>query len=227
MLAHDNLIWLLDGAMGTQLQQLQLMSTSVPEAVNLTHPDAIRDIHRAYIQAGARIIYANTFSVNGYKLADSDYTVRQLVSAAVQNAKNARQLENPDVLIALDCGPIGRMLEPNGDLAFTEAYELFQELVTAGVEAGVDLILFETFTDLLEIKAAILAAKEYSNLPVFASMSFESNGRTFAGVTPASAALTLSGLGVDALGINCSLGPEQILPLVEELAAWKIGRAHV
>ncbi len=220
MLAHDNLIWLLDGAMGTQLQQLQLMSTSVPEAVNLTHPDAIRDIHRAYIQAGARIIYANTFSVNGYKLAGSDYTVNQLVSAAVQNAKNARQLENPDVLIALDCGPIGRMLEPNGDLAFIEAYELFQELVTAGIEVGVDLILFETFTDLLEIKAAILAAKEHSNLPVFASMSFESNGRTFAGVTPASAALTLSGLGVDALGINCSLGPEQILPLVEELAAW-------
>lgn len=220
MLAEDNLIWLLDGAMGTQLQQMQLMSTSVPEAVNLIHPDAIRDIHRAYIQAGAQIIYSNTFSLNRYKLENSGYTVSELVQAAIRNAQNARKAEQADVLIALDCGPIGKMLQPNGDLTFEEAYDMFKEIVIAGTQAGADLILFETFTDLLEIKAAVLAAKENSSLPVFASMSFEANGRTFAGVNPASAALTLTGLGVDALGVNCSLGPEQIMPVAQEMAAW-------
>ncbi|MHC1773017.1 MAG: homocysteine S-methyltransferase family protein [Flexilinea sp.] len=213
-------IIILDGAMGTLLQSMGLMTEKVPEAINLTNPEAVTDIHRRYIRSGAEIIYSNTLGVNGYKLSDSGYSVEQLISAAVRNAKSAIAAENPETLIALDCGPIGTMLKPNGDLSFEEAYDIFREIVVCGEKAGVNLIVFETFTDLLEIKAAILAAKEYTSLPVFACMSFEANGRTFSGVSVPCAAVTLTALGVDAVGINCSLGPEQILPLAEEMTIW-------
>ncbi|HPS48391.1 MAG TPA: homocysteine S-methyltransferase family protein [Flexilinea sp.] len=215
-----NKITLLDGAFGTMLQQKGLLTATVPEANNLTHPEIITEIHREYIRSGAEIIYASTFGVNRYKLEGTSYSVSQLVEAAVKNAQMARDAENPQVKIALDCGPIGKMMKPNGDMSFEEAYQIFEEIVSAGEQSGVDLIVFETFTDLAEMKAGILAAKEHTNLPIFASMSFEANGRTFAGVPISAAALTLSGLGVSAVGINCSLGPEQILPLAAELAKW-------
>ena len=220
MLEMKNKITILDGAFGTMLQQKGLLTAAVPEANNLTHPEIITDIHREYIRSGSEIIYASTFGVNRYKLEGTPYTVSQLIEAAVENARKARDAENPLVKIALDCGPIGKMMKPNGDMSFDEAYRIFEEIVTAGEQAGVDLIVFETFTDLAEIKAGILAAKEHTGLPIFASMSFEANGRTFAGVPVSAAALTLSGLGVSAVGINCSLGPEQILPLAAELAKW-------
>jgi len=220
MLEMKNKITLLDGAFGTMLQQKGLLTATVPEANNLTHPEIITEIHREYIRSGAEIIYASTFGVNRYKLEGTSYSVSQLVEAAVKNAQMARDAENPQVKIALDCGPIGKMMKPNGDMSFEEAYQIFEEIVSAGEQSGVDLIVFETFTDLAEMKAGILAAKEHTNLPIFASMSFEANGRTFAGVPISAAALTLSGLGVSAVGINCSLGPEQILPLAAELAKW-------
>jgi 5-methyltetrahydrofolate--homocysteine methyltransferase len=227
MFEPEQCVILLDGAMGTELQSMGLMTERIPEGVNRTNPEAVIDIHRRYIQSGAEIIYTNTLGVNRYKLDGSGYLVKDLIQAAVQNAKTAVALEkessdneNHSVRIALDCGPIGTMLKPNGDLSFTEAYEIFREIVVYGKEAGADLVVFETFTDLLEIKAAILAAKENSDLPIFASMSFEENGRTFSGVSIPSAAITLTALGVDALGINCSLGPDQIFPLAEEMTEW-------
>ena len=220
MLETTDRICFLDGAAGTMLQMRGLLGAKVPESVNLTHPEVVQEIHRDYIRAGSDLIYAMTFSVNRYKLGDSGYTVDGLVSAAVANAKAARAAENADVKIGLDCGPIGKMLEPNGDLKIEDAYEMFREVVAAGERAGVDFIIFETMTDLLELKTAILAAKENSSLPVFATMSFEANGRTFAGVPVAAAALTLDALGVAALGINCSLGPDQIYPLMEEMSRW-------
>jgi len=202
------------------LQNLGLLSEKVPEAVNLTHPNEIIGIHRAYIQSGADIIYTNTCNVNRYKLSESIFSVEQLIGAGVFNARKAVETENKGTLVALSCGPIGQMLRPNGDLSFENAYDIFREIVISGEKAGSDLVVFETFTDLLEMKAAVLAAKENSALPIFCTMTFEENGRTFAGSTIASAAVTLEALGVTAVGINCSLGPKQILPLAVEMRKW-------
>lgn len=213
-----NQLTLLDGAMGTMLQQSGVPMGKVPEELNLTHPDVVTAIHRAYIQSGSQIIYANTFSANRYKLSHSRYSVEELVSSGISNAKKAA--EGTSVLVALDIGPVGEMLQPNGNLTFEEAYDIFKEMLLAGEEAGADLVVFETMTDLLEMKAAVLAAKENTSLPVFCTMTFEQNGRTFTGVTIPSMAVTLEGLGADAIGINCSLGPGEILPLAKELCHW-------
>lgn len=213
----DRIIFL-DGAMGTMLQSSGIPIGKVPEVLNITHPETIIEIHRQYIAAGSDIIYANTFSANRYKLSQCAYSVQELISAGVRNAKIACQ--NTEVLTALSIGPIGKMLEPNGNLKFEEAYDIFREMIVAGAEAGADLVVFETITDLLEMKAAVLAAKENSNLPIFCTMTFEQNGRTFTGVTIPAVAATLTGLGVDAIGINCSLGPAEILPLAKEMAQW-------
>lgn len=210
-------ITLLDGAMGTMLQKSGAPMGKVPEALNITHPEIIMEIHRQYLKAGSQIIYANTFSANRYKLSHCEYSVQQLVTAGVQNARNVC-MELGHGLVALSIGPVGEMLEPNGNLKFEAAYDIFREMILAGKEA--DLIVFETFTDLLEMKAAILAAKETCDLPVFCTMTFEPNGRTFTGVTIPSMAATLTGLGVDAIGINCSLGPAEILPFAQELRQW-------
>lgn len=192
----------------------------VPEELNVTHGDAVMDIHRQYIEAGSDVIYANTFSANRYKLGYSSYSVDTLVTAGVQNAKKAVADSGKNVAVALDVGPIGELMEPNGALKFEDAYDMFKEMMVAGEKAGADLIVIETSTDLLEMKAAVLAAKENTNLPVFSTMTFEKNGRTFTGVTVESAALTLTGLGVDAIGINCSLGPNDIYPMAQKLAEW-------
>ena len=204
----------LDGAMGTMLFDKGLKMGEIPELLNLTKPEWIIDIHRQYIEAGSDIVYANTFGANRYKLSRSGKTVDEVVRAAIRNAKQAAQGAN--AYVALDVGPIGQLLEPAGTLSFEEAYDIFREIVIAGEEA--DLIVFETMTDLYELKAAVLAAKENSDKPVITTMTFERNGRTFTGCSVSAMAYTLEGLGVDAMGINCSLGPKELMPLVEELA---------
>ena len=220
-LQMENRCFLLDGGMGTMLASRIDMPATLPESVNITHPDILTDIHRAYIRAGADYIYANTFGVNGHKLRGSDYTVDKLVGAALRNAKEAAAAEGRDnVKVALDLGPLGEMLEPMGTLTFDEAYELFREAVVAGEKHGADLIVFETFSDLLELKAGLLAAREHTSLPVFCTMTFTESGKTFAGVSVSSAAVTLTALGASAVGINCSLGPVQIYPMIQEMARY-------
>ena len=206
----------LDGAMGTMLQRKGLQPGENPELLNLTRPEWIRDIHAAYVEAGSNIVYANTFGANRRKLEGSGHTVEEVVSAAVRNAKAA---VGDRALVAVDMGPLGELLEPMGTLTFEEAYDLFAEVVKAGAEAGADLAVIETMTDLYETKAALLAVKEQMSLPAFVTMTFDENGRTFTGCTVASMARTLEGLGADAIGLNCSLGPKQLLPILQELCS--------
>lgn len=203
----------LDGAMGTMLQASGLEAGATPELLNLTNPTLIQSIHKKYIDAGSDIVYANTFGANSYKLHGE--SVQKVISAAVENARKAC---GENALVALDIGPIGQLLEPSGTLEFEQAYEIFKEQIIAGKDA--DLIVFETMTDLYELKAAVLAAKENSDLPVMCTMTFEENQRTFTGCSISSMAITLSGLGVNAIGINCSLGPKQLVPLCDELLTW-------
>ena len=209
---------LLDGAMGTMLQKSGLPMGALPELYNLTQPETITAIHRAYINAGADVIYANTFGANRHKLAGSGFTPEQVIAAGIAAARQAAK--GTGALVALDVGPIGELLEPAGSLSFDGAYEIFSQEITAGAAAGADLIAIETMTDLNETRAALLAAKENTDLPVICTMTFEESGRTFTGCSIPSMALTLEGLGADAVGINCSLGPDQLPPLVEELAKW-------
>ncbi len=211
------MIKILDGAMGTQLQQMGLKPGGIPEMLNLTEPDKIIAIHRAYIEAGAQVIYTNTFGANRYKVRRSGHSVQELIGAAVKNAKEAllQSGAGEDVKVALDLGPIGALIAPLGDLTFEEAYDIFAEQVRAGQDA--DWIVLETMTDLYETKAAVLAARENSDKPVYVTMTFEPNGRTFTGTSIASMALTLEGLGVDGIGFNCSLGPLELAPMVKEL----------
>lgn len=213
----ENKILYLDGAMGTMLQKNGLVPGHSPETLCLTDPEKITAIHRAYIEAGSQVIYTNTFGANRYKLQKSGEPVEKVVAAAVRCACAA--VHGGEVRVALDVGPIGQLLEPYGTLAFEEAYDMFREMMTAGAQAGADLIVIETMTDLYEVKAAVLAAKENTSLPVFVTMTFEQNGRTFTGCSVEAMAATLEGLGVDAVGVNCSLGPRELRPIVERLCA--------
>ena len=180
----------LDGGFGTMLQKENLDVGRVPEVLNITHPQVVQRIQKAYIDAGADIICTCSFGVNKYKIEGCGYTVEELMKAAVKNAREAA--EGTDTKIGLDIGPIGRLLEPNGSLSFEEAYEIFKLQVEAGSDA--DVILIETMTDLYEMKAAVLAAKENAELPIIATMSFEANQRTFTGTEVRAMALTLEGL---------------------------------
>lgn len=202
-----------DGAMGTMLQNRGLKPGSIPELYNLEHKDIILEIHRKYIEAGADIITTNTFGANEIKLKNTAYTVEEIVKNGVEIAKEAAKGK----FVALDIGPTGKLLEPFGDLTFEEAYDLFKTQVIAGKEAGCDLVLIETMSDIYEAKAAILAVKENSDLPVFCTMTFETNGRALMGTDPLTMIVTLEALGVDALGINCSLGPVEIRPFVDQI----------
>jgi 5-methyltetrahydrofolate--homocysteine methyltransferase len=204
-----------DGAMGTMLQNMGLKSGELPETLNFSEREKIIEIHKRYIKAGAKVITTNTFGANEIKLRNSGFTVEQVISEAVNNVKEA--LMGSEVFIALDMGPIGELLEPMGTLSFEKAYEIFKRQVVQGVKSGVDLILIETMTDLYEAKAAVLAVKENSSLPLFCTMSFEEDKRTFTGCSAASMTMVLQGLGVDALGINCSLGPMEIEPIIDEI----------
>lgn len=206
----------LDGAMGTMLQAKGLKMGETPEILNIEKPEMLTEIHRDYIESGADIVYANTFGANRYKLKGCGYSVKEIVEAGINNARKA--CEGTNTLTALDIGPIGQLLEPTGTLTFEEAYEIYKEQIIAG--SGCDLIVLETMTDLYELKAAVLAAKENSDKPVVCTMTFEENMRTFTGCSVSAMALTLEGLGADAVGINCSLGPAELYPIVEELCRW-------
>ena len=205
----------LDGAMGTMLQRSGMKPGQIPELLNLTDPGLLESIHRGYIEAGSQVVYANTFGANARKLRRTGHTVAEVVSAGVAAARRA--VEGTEAQVGLDIGPLGELLEPMGTLTFEAAYELFAEIVRAGVRAGADLVAIETMTDLYEAKSALLAVKENSDLPCLVTMSFDETGRTFTGCTVASMARTLEGLGADAIGLNCSLGPRQILPLIQEI----------
>ena len=206
---------LFDGGMGTMLQAAGLKLGARPEELNITDPALIESIHARYAAAGSRIINANTFGASAHKLAGSEYTLEEIIAAGIANCKRA--CAPYGALAALDVGPLGELLEPNGTLAFEDAVAEYGRIVRAGVAAGADLVFLETFTDLYELKAALLAVKENSSLPVLASMSFEAGGRTFTGCTVESFAATARGLGADAVGINCSLGPKEIFPMAKRL----------
>ena len=207
---------LLDGGMGTMLQAAGLKLGARPEELNITDPALIEGIHGQYAAAGSRIVNANTFGASAHKLAGSAYTLEQVITAGIENCKRA--CAPYGALTALDVGPLGELLEPSGTLAFEDAVAEYARIVKAGEAAGADLIFFETYTDLYELKAALLAARENTHLPILASMSFEAGGRTFTGCTVESFAATARGLGADAVGINCSLGPKEIFPMAKRLA---------
>ena len=208
-------ITILDGAMGTMLQKSGLKLGERPELLCLSNPDTIKLIHKMYIDAGAAVVYANTFGANPLKLKDTGKSTMEVVKAAIETAKAAAS--GTDAKVALDIGPLGELLEPAGTLKFEDAYENFKEMMNAGESAGADLIVLETMTDLYEVKAAVLAARENTKLPVIVSMTFEENGRTFTGCSVESFAVFANAVGIDAVGINCSLGPDEIYPLAKEL----------
>ena len=208
---------LLDGGMGTMLQARGLKLGEYPELAALEHPDWLLDIHRAYVAAGSQILCANTFGANREKLRRTGRTVEEVIPPSIALA---RQAAGGRALVALDLGPIGQLLEPTGSLDFETAVDIFAQEVRAARDAGADLVMVETMTDLQECRAALLAVKENSDLPVMVSLTYEERGRTFLGHSPAAAALTLEGMGADAIGVNCSLGPREMPPLVEELTRW-------
>lgn len=207
---------ILDGALGTMLQRAGFGAGTSPEEALFSAPEKVTDIHRSYVDAGADIICCNSFGANAKKLAGSGHTVAEVVYTAVACAKKA--VAGTASKVALDVGPLGEMLEPVGALSFEDAYALFAEAMTAGKNAGADLVFLETMADLYEVKAALLACKENTDLPVIASMTFDEGGRTFSGVPVEAMAAGLNGLGADALCINCSLGPQSLLPLAERLS---------
>ncbi len=181
------------------------------------------DIHRQYFEAGSDIVLANTFGANALKFHDASYDLKEIVNAAIENVKKGASLgadAGRRTYTALDVGPTGKLLKPMGDLGFEEAYEAFREVMKYGEEAGADLIHIETMSDTYEVKAAVLAAKETTALPVFATMIFDEKGRLCTGGDVPSVVALLEGLRVDALGINCGMGPEQMLPILEEILAY-------
>ncbi len=203
---------LFDGAMGTMLQNAGLKAGALPELLCLTRPEAVEAVHRAYVEAGCDVATANTFGANAHKLGGAA-AVGEVFAAAVACARRAGAR-----YVAADVGPTGMLLEPIGTLSFDEAYGLFAEQARAAEAAGADLVVVETMGDLLEAKAAVLACRENCGLPVLATMTFGEDGRTFLGTGPEEAAMTLTGLGVAALGVNCSLGPDALAPLVARMA---------
>ena len=206
---------MLDGAMGTQLQLRGLTTEQKPELAAFIMPDVLTAVHRDYARAGADILQANTFGANPRKLKGTGYTVQQVIEASIACARTAAQ--ETGALVALDIGPIGELLAPAGTLPFEDACAQFAEMVRAGAAAGADLVLLETMTDLYELKAAILAAKENCDLPVIVTFTFDSTGKLLTGSNIPAALLLAESLGADAVGINCSLGPEQMESFVDVL----------
>ncbi len=205
---------LFDGAMGTQLQENGLAAGELPETWNRKAPETVYEIHKAYAQAGCDILKTNTFGANALKLGGD---VAELVQSGVHLARRAADEADHQMFVALDMGPTGKLLAPYGDLAFEKAYDLYREQVLAGRD-GADLILIETMGDLYEIKAAVLAAKENSDLPIAVSMIFDEKGKLLTGSDVQTAVVTLEGLGVDLIGLNCGLGPDGMYPFVQEMA---------
>ncbi|WP_446899778.1 homocysteine S-methyltransferase family protein [Clostridium sp. LBM24168] len=205
-----------DGAMGTMLQKSGLKAGELPEILNITNGNTIKKIHETYLDSGADIIITNTFGANELKYSSSEYSSDEVIEAGVRIAKAAVR-GRKDKFVALDLGPIGQVMEPTGSLSFETAYKLFKKQIVIGEREGADLILIETMMDIYETKAAILAAKENSSLPVFCTMTFQENGRTLMGTDPKTMVFVLEGLGVDVLGVNCSLGPRDLQKIVDEI----------
>ncbi len=205
-----------DGGLGSLLQERGLKPGELPETWNLTRPEVLYDIHRAYLDAGADIILANTFGANGFKYDN----LEEIVTAAVVNAKKAVADSGRKAYVALDMGPTGKLLKPMGTLDFEECVSVYADVVRYGAKAGADLILIETMSDTYELKAAVLAAKENSNLPVVATVVFDEHHKMLTGATPEVVVALLEGLRVDAIGMNCGLGPKQMKPIFETMARY-------
>ena len=205
-----------DGGLGSLLQERGLKPGELPETWNITRPEALYDIHRAYLDAGADIILANTFGANGFKYDN----LEEIVTAAVVNAKKAVADSGRKAYVALDMGPTGKLLKPMGTLDFEECVSVYADVVRYGAKAGADLILIETMSDTYELKAAVLAAKENSNLPVVATVVFDEHHKMLTGATPEVVVALLEGLRVDAIGMNCGLGPKQMKPIFETMARY-------
>jgi len=212
-LFQNNKLIFFDGAMGTMLQDAGWSSGEPPEVCNMVRPELVASVHQAYAEAGADVITANTFGANSMKMKPIGYSPEEVIKRAVTIARQAAGSR----LVALDVGPLGQLMAPMGTLSFNDACAEFAMQIRAGQQAGADLILIETMSDLYEAKAAVLAAREQSRLPVICSLTFQRNGRTLMGNDPLTAATVLESLGADALGVNCSLGPEDLLPVVREL----------
>jgi len=217
LLSKNHIVF--DGAMGTELQKRGLKPGEPAELMNFTAPEKVAEVIRSYAESGSNIVSANTFCANRYKLATIGKSVEETVATALEVARGAVS-DFPEVLVALDIGSIGQLLRPTGTLTFEEAYDIFAEVVRAGVSAGADLIALQTFSDLQELKCAILAVKENSELPVICSMTFEESGRTFTGCPVSAYAVTATALGADVIGVNCSLGPAELKSIVAQLHSW-------
>ena len=213
-----NLITLLDGGFGTMLQKQGIQLGHNPALLCLEQPEAVTAIHRQYVEAGSRILYANTFSANRLKLEGTGHSVEEVVTVAIGCAKDA--CRGTGAKVALDIGPIGQLMRPMGSLSFEQCYDIFKEMCVAGENAGADLIAIETMMDLAEARCAVLAAKENTALPVLVTMTYEDSGRSFLGCDVAAMGMVLEGVGADAVGINCSLGPDRMLPVVQRLAQY-------
>lgn len=205
-----------DGAMGTMLQKRGLRQGERPDIMNITAPGDVCEVHELYVKAGSDVIVTNTFGANAKALSGCGYSVDSVITGAVESAKHACRGTNAKV--ALDVGPLGYLLEPLGDIKYETAYDLFMEQVVAGERAGADLIAIETMSDIRELEAAILAAIENTELPVLATMTFDKTGHTFTGCTPELFAKTASRLGAAAIGLNCSLAPEEMYATAERIA---------
>ncbi|MBO4220174.1 MAG: homocysteine S-methyltransferase family protein [Clostridia bacterium] len=205
----------LDGAMGTSLRTAVPDYSGIPDILSVTHPGTVEKIHRQYAEAGSEIIYTNTFGASEEKLEGTGITLERLVTAAVENAKKAA---GNAAAVALDIGPTGKMMPPMGEMTFDEAYEIFRQKMIFGEKAGADLIVVETMSDLGEARTALLAAKENTALPVFVTMTFGENGRSFAGCSPENFAVLMTSMGADAIGVNCSFGPDQLYPVILEMS---------
>lgn len=205
-----------DGAMGTMLQQRGLKQGERPDIMNMTAPEAVREVHAMYVEAGSDIIVTNTFGANAKALNGTGYTVAEVISGAVNIAKQASA--GTSVKIALNIGPLGYLLEPLGDLKYETAYDLFKEQAVNGEREGVDYAAIETMSDIRELEAAILAVVENTWLPIMATMTFDKTGRTYTGCTPELFAKTADRLGAAAIGLNCSLAPSEMYETAERIA---------
>ena len=210
-------IVMLDGGTGTLLQEAGLPLGELPERWNITHAEVLRNIHREYFDAGSNIVCTNTFGANALKFSKTE--LDEVVRAGIENVKKAAALSQgaQEKFVALDIGPLGKLLKPYGDLDFEDAVSVFAQTVSLGAKYGADLIFIETMGDSLECKAAVLAAKENSDLPVFVSCAYGADGKLMTGASPAAMIAMLEGLGVDAVGVNCSVGPKQMQGVVQEL----------
>lgn len=218
----NNKIIFYDGAMGTMLQKRGLKSGEMPDLMNITTPDAVEEVHRLYIDAGSNIICTNTFGANAHALRDTEYTPEEIISAAATIAgraiSNANAADAPGTKIALDIGPIGQLIEPYGDLSMEEAISIFAEQAVAGEKAGVDFVAIETMAALDEMEAALCAVRKSTNLPILATMTFDTNGRTYMGVSVADFVELAQRFGASAIGMNCSLEPEVMVPVAKQMS---------